>query len=414
MKIEPRPMVCSCGRIHAQGQSCDSSGTPVQNNEEQTRMMKYAYEEALKKYGPENETTCALKMNLALMGNDPVEIEKAAEDVRKTHPKDSVLHLQALFISLQSRTDRGLRNDSFALLDDIFALLDENIGSYTKEAMMDLAGSAGMFMKAFGEKDALKYIDRAIAFSEKKEVTESEGYALLLSAKAHLLDGSPLTIDDAAELMEKSFLILSRTSGYDNRLTMQVLEDLMDLYIQIKTSSEYVDAFMEKVLSGIEDRNSDTFISYALTPGAYYINSGAYERAISIANEYMEKTGKTSPLHLQSIYLRALAEQTMGNHRAALRSFTKLKESAFGYYRDESSQMGTVLTGIAYNAEKLGKYELAATTIEELIARNAPAPSLGTKLDVLIKLREIYTLSGHNDLAMEIDRAMEENQIKDK
>ncbi len=407
MKIEPRPMVCSCGRIHAQGQSCDNGGNTPRSSEDELKMMQRAYDEALRMYGPDNGTTAAMRMNLDLMGNDAEKIERSAKEVIRTNPKDSILHLQAHFIYLQSLTDRAMRKESFSLFDDILALLEENISSYEKEAMMDLAGSAGMFMKAFGEKDAMRFIDRALSFSERKELTETEGYALLLSAKAHLLDGSPLTIDEAAETLEKSFLILARTSGYENRLTMQVLEDLMDLHIQIKTPQEYVDAFMEKVLSRIGDKDGSTYISYALTPGAYYINSGAYDRAAELAEKYESLTSGTDPLHLQSIYLKALTEQTRGNHRAALRSFTKLKETAFGYYRDDSSQMGTVLSGIAFNAERLGKYELAATTIEEIIARNSPVPTMGSKIDVLLKLRELYTLSGHNDLAAEIDKAME-------
>ncbi len=410
MKIEPRPMVCTCGRIHAQGQSCDESGRIQKQSDDERRMMQYAYEEALKQYGPDNETTCALRMNLALLENDPERIESAALDVMRTHGKDSILHLQASFILLQSKCDRGLRNDAFSHLDSIFSLLEENLGSYEKEAMMDLAGSASLFMKSFGEKDAMRFIERSISFAERRNATGTEGYALLLSAKAHLIDNSPLTIDDAAALLERSFMILVSAKGYDDRLAMQVLEDLLDLHIKMKTSNEYVDAFMEKVLDGIKDKGSDTYISYALTPGAYLINSGSYERAISLAEQYIELTEKSTPLHLQAIYLKALAEQTKGNHRAALRSFVKLKESAFGYYRDESSQMGTVLAGIAFNAEKLGRYELAATTLEELIARNAPSPSLGSRLDVLMKLRELYLLSGHGDLAKEIDDAIERNE----
>ncbi|MCR5732857.1 MAG: hypothetical protein K6G51_07970 [Sphaerochaetaceae bacterium] len=403
MKIEPRP-ICSCGRVHPVGESCDVKANAALENLDS---MKKAYEKAVSEYGMDSGITASLGMNIALTENDPEKIDKAAREVLRTMEKNNILYLQAYFILLQSLTDRRLKREAFTLLDEIFVYIEsEDSNAFVKEKTMNLAGAAGMFLKAFGEKDTIKYIDKAIKFIKDSGYTESEGYALLLTAKSQLLENDPLMKVDCLPLMEEAFNILKRVDGLDANLTMQVLEDIMDLHIRIKSEDSYVEKFIAEILDSIEDKESVTYISYELTPGAYYINRGMEDKAIEIAQKNIDKTENIKHLHLQAIYLKALAEQNKNNYRAALRSFTKLKEETVGFYRDGSDQLGTVLSGIAYNAEKVGRYELAATILEELIARNAPAPSLGSRLDVLMKLRELYLLSGHPDLAGEIDRAL--------
>ena len=399
MKIEPRPM-CSCGKVHPLGESCDIS----QNNLDE---LKTAYDRALKEFGKDSAVTATIGMNIALSGNDAEKIEIAAREILRTMEKTNILYLQSYFILLQTFTDRRMKKEAFAVVDEIYSYLEtEEAKTFTKEVMINFAGSSGLFLKAFGEKTATRYIDKAIDFAKDKSLEESEGYALLLTAKAQILEGDSLMCVDSLPLMEEAFNILVKVDGYVSKLTEQVFEDIMDLHIKFKSEKSYVDSYLDKILSSIEDKESDTYISYALTPGAYYINRGMEDEAIELADRFIEKREGTDPLHLQAIYLKALAEQSKGNHRAALRLFTKLKEITVGFYRDGSSQIGTVLSSIAFNAEKVGRYELAAKSLEELIARNAPSPSLGSRLDVLMKLRKLYQLSGHQDLADEIDMAL--------